>query len=467
MFRMEFRGEQSLDSVEEDDEPSTTYVRSKRGGVRSVLEQYRDRPSEPAKSPPKTFEGRVGILGAQMQQISSSIKASHRVPHLTPIITCTSNPTPIGPIQKNWVEVDLIDLGSPKAAVTLHAAEASPVAEDVIREFVKPFAESVNLTQQSSREFKDDDIFVTFLEYQPRQSSERRDTLTDGVGEVETESASFWNVEVPTLPLRSNSTRSMGSNSWSDSSDAEGSVSYGSNKDEGKGSPVARAYNRAFRKLMKKKSKPAIQEPKFAKPWEEPLLAMHEQVKLERKMQKEATIESRKLAEEARKEARKEAENSKRELLNLANPVPESALKNHKEQYNMRKGIHKLFGGTCSNSQSRREGVAADARESKLVMPRAGIFETCMSPSSTDVALAHIRSGPRLSARKDIYFATVESNQRDVEAWTMEEYMAKNSRLEEWESRDNDEEFGGIEGNRLLNQYFDDDVTNDHDSDSD
>lgn len=261
MFRMEFRGEQSLDSVEEDDEPSTTYVRSKRGGVRSVLEQYRDRPSEPAKSPPKTFEGRVGILGAQMQQISSSIKASHRVPHLTPIITCTSNPTPIGPIQKNWVEVDLIDLGSPKAAVTLHAAEASPVAEDVIRELVKPFSESVNLTQQSSREFKDDDIFVTFLEYQPRQSSERRDMLTDGVGEVETESASFWNVEVPTLPLRSNSTRSMGSNSWSDSSDAEGSVSYGSNKDEGKGSPVARAYNRAFRKLMKKKSKPAIQEP--------------------------------------------------------------------------------------------------------------------------------------------------------------------------------------------------------------
>lgn len=53
---------------------------------------------------------------------------------------------------------------------------------------------------------------------------------------------------------------------------------------------------------------------------------MHEQVKLERKMQKEATIESRKLAEEARKEARKEAENSKREvridplLLSMRNP---------------------------------------------------------------------------------------------------------------------------------------------------
>lgn len=30
------------------------------------------------------------------------------------------------------------------------------------------------------------------------------------------------------------------------------------------------------------------------------------------------------------------------QLLNLANPVPESALKNHKEQYNMRKGSKKL-----------------------------------------------------------------------------------------------------------------------------
>lgn len=33
--------------------------------------------------------------------------------------------------------------------------------------------------------------------------------------------------------------------------------------------------------------------------------------------------------------------------------------------------------------------------------------------------------------------------------------------------QENDEEFGGIEGNQLLNQYFDDDVTDNLDSDSD
>uniref|UniRef100_A0A7I4ECI0 Uncharacterized protein n=2 Tax=Physcomitrium patens TaxID=3218 RepID=A0A7I4ECI0_PHYPA len=80
--------------------------------------------------------------------------------------------------------------------------------------------------------------------------------------------------------------------------------------------------------------------------------------------------------------------------------------------------------------------------------------------------MCHIRSGPRPVARKDIHFATVESNQRDVEAWTMEQYMAKNARLEEWKSRD-DKELGGIEGHQLMNRFDDHDVTNNYDSDSD
>jgi len=47
-----------------------------------------------------------------------------------------------------------------------------------------------------------------------------------------------------------------------------------------------------------------------------------------------------------------------------------------------------------------------------VVMPRAGMFEASpgLSPSTTDAALAQIRSGPRPVAKTDLQFATVESN---------------------------------------------------------
>lgn len=109
----------------------------------------------------------------------------------------------------------------------------------------------MSLTQQPSGKRIDSDVFVTFLEYQPGRS---RDLLTDGV-----EYGSFRNVE--SLAMRSSSMRSTSSTSWSDSSDAEGSAFHGDKlhiKDEEKGSPAIRAYNRAFNKLMHKKSKPTV-----------------------------------------------------------------------------------------------------------------------------------------------------------------------------------------------------------------
>jgi len=45
----------------------------------------------------------------------------------------------------------------------------------------------------------------------------------------------------------------------------------------------------------------------------------------------------------------------------------------------------------------------------------------------------------------------------------MEEYMTRNGRVR----RRDDEEFGAIEGNNLMNQYFDDDMQPAYDSDSD
>ena len=109
----------------------------------------------------------------------------------------------------------------------------------------------MSLTHQPSGKRIDSDVFVTFLEYQPGRS---RDLLTDGV-----EYGSFRNVE--SLAMRSSSMRSTSSTSWSDSSDAEGSAFHGDKlhiKDEEKGSPAVRAYNRAFNKLMHKKSKPTV-----------------------------------------------------------------------------------------------------------------------------------------------------------------------------------------------------------------
>lgn len=371
--------------------------------------------------------------------------------HLTKVLARSLSSAAPQQIQQNWVEVDLIDFGSPEAVVE-EEEQGMMIDPEVLRELVKPFAESTKAQQPVA------DVFVSFLEYG------QRDLLT-GDGSFRNVDSSFRNVD--SLPLRSNSMRSTGSMSWSDSSDAEGTNNYYGDrvhiKDEDKGSPAARAYNRAFNKLMHKRNhkKPAVSDSKVAKPWDEPLLTGHEQAKLERKMQKAAKLEAKRQAEQAKRDA----ESQKLELLNLANPIPESALRNQKELYNMRKGLHKLFqmtGGIHSSGHSPKEG---GSRDSKL--SRGGIFETCMSPTSTDVALSHIRSGPRLGSRRDIQFQTVESNQRDVEAWTMEEYLAKNARIPECSSRKGDKEFEGIEGNQLLNRYFEDDVADNPDSDSD
>lgn len=94
-----------------------------------------------------------------------------------------------------------------------------------------------------------------------------------------------------------------------------------------------------------------------------------------------------------------------------------------------------------------------------MVIPRRAFSET---NSTRDSALAQMRSVPRRQARSELQFATVNSTQRDVPTWTMEEYVTRNARLHNW-----NEEFGGIEGNNLMNQYFDDNVNVTYDSDSD
>ncbi|KAG0553679.1 hypothetical protein M758_12G030500 [Ceratodon purpureus] len=451
MFHMEF---QSLDAVEEDDEPSRT-DRVEEGQGNSVYEQYRpNRAVESKDSPPKIYEGRVGKFGKMQRVVSSNHAVHHTVSDLPPVMgrSMSTNDS----IPRNWVEVDLIDFGKSAQEAPQGSETQAPADPVVMRELVKPFAESVKINDVPSAQNRPAIV----------------DLLSNGVPVVEAVSGSSPNAE--SLQVRTNSLRSSNSASFSDTSDAESNSFHDSTgerartKDEEKGSPATRAYNRAFNKIMHKKSKPPVQDAQtVSKPWDEPLLAAHDQAKLQRKLQKEAKLEAKRLAEEAKRDA----EIQQRELLELANPVPESAL-NNKKDHGVRKGIHKLFhihAGTHSNQNSPREGVMADVREAKLVMPRSGLFESSMmSPSTTkDITLSQIRTGPRPTARKDITFATVESNQRDVQPWTMEEYMAKNARQAEWQGRVDDEEFGGIEGNQLLNQYFNNDLDDTLDSDSD
>lgn len=244
MFRMEF---QTLNAVtEEDDEFSRSY-RNDVGRGKDVYEKFRHRTVESRGSLPRVYEGRVGKYG-KMQRTVSSKEVLHSGAHLPEVLTRSMSSAAAVP--KNWVEVDLIDFESPKAV-----EEPAVVDQEVLRELVKPFAESVNLTHQPGGKRLDTDVFVSFLDYQPGQYGQR-DLLSGGV-----DFGSFRNVE--SLPVRSNSLRSTSSMSWSDSSDAEGSNYYGDRvhiKDEDKGSPAARAYNRAFNKLMHKKSKPAVSD---------------------------------------------------------------------------------------------------------------------------------------------------------------------------------------------------------------
>ena len=319
MFRMEFQS--SLDAVEEDEEPSGT-SRNDEGRGNSVNEQDgHNRAAENIDNPPKSFGGRVGKYGLMQRVVNSNHAVLQTVTDLSPVMNrrMSSNNS----IPKNWVEPDLIDFASPKPVASETLA---PADEVVTRELVKPFAEiSVKTTEVKS------------VQNQPAI----RHLLSDGVEVPEAVSqyspgTSSWQ---PTWTSSMRSTNS--STTFSDSSDAQSSSLRDStgekvkSKDEEKvGSPAAKAYNRAFNKILYKKSKPPAQDAqKVSKPWDEPLFAAQAQAKLQRKSQKEAKAEAKKLAEEAKKDA----ELQQRELLELANPIPESTL-NVKKDHGAVKG---------------------------------------------------------------------------------------------------------------------------------
>lgn len=245
MLQMEFHST-VLDATEEDNELSRA---DRNEHEQTVCDQLKH-----GDSSPKIYEGRVGNLG-KMQGIASPSEAVHTIARPPPIVT--RNVSPNDSATKNWVEVDLIDLDSPKVEVALAREAEGYINQEVLRELVKPFAESVNLTHQPSGKCLGNDEFVTPLDRQPGHVL---DLLSIDIEVVEAVSDSSRNLA--SLQERTSSTRST----FSEPSDTQSPSFHGNAgdklnvKDEERGSSATRAYNKTLNLLMLKKNKPVVQE---------------------------------------------------------------------------------------------------------------------------------------------------------------------------------------------------------------
>lgn len=211
MFRMEFH---SLDAVEEDEDRPRAYTEPglARSGSSNVYEQFRRHST--SSSPPRIYEGRVGKFGKMQRMVSSNEAVHPTVSHLPAVtITRARSLNSETSIPKDWVEVDLINFDeSPKPAPsTTTTTTSGEQQQEVIRELVKPFAESVKLTEC------------------PQTSPVIPDLLSNGVQESPIALSSSSPVAVPVsedLRVRTDSVRSTASarseSVRSEDSDTEG-----------------------------------------------------------------------------------------------------------------------------------------------------------------------------------------------------------------------------------------------------
>jgi hypothetical protein len=196
------------------------------------------------------------------------------------------------------------------------------------------------------------------------------------------------------------------------------------------------------------------------KPWEEPLLASHQQAEVDARAVKAAEVEAKRVALQERLEAGR-LQQEMRDLANCVDLSPNPHKKNRMQRVLSKTGVtavcrflknpFRLFKGQkIHNGYAPREGVYA------VVTPRRAFSE--VAPHSH--ALAQMGSVAPRKARSEIQFSTVNSTQRDVAPWTREEYMKRNG-------RNGDEDFGGIEGINLMNRASGGMHSNNYDSDSD
>lgn len=109
MLRMEF---QTLDAINEDEDELSRTCRNDVGHGKGVHEKYRHMTLESRNNPPRVYEGRVRNHG-KMQRIASSNEVLHNEAHLPKVLKSRSVNSAATSVM-NWIEIDLIDFGSPK-----------------------------------------------------------------------------------------------------------------------------------------------------------------------------------------------------------------------------------------------------------------------------------------------------------------------------------------------------------------
>ena len=166
----------------------------------------------------------------------------------------------------DWNDVDLIDFDSDPAP-ELPVQQQVDVDADVIRELVKPFATSVDVIDgrlQRELHLMDNDVYnVRFSDPHAPVTKDVDAVVTEtmatggNMASMSDPANSRDSAALSSVPSSVSSGRSEEYQSASEDADAESSGGSWM-KDEEKGSPATRAYNRAFNTIMRRKSKAAV-----------------------------------------------------------------------------------------------------------------------------------------------------------------------------------------------------------------
>lgn len=257
MLGMEYHTQLSI--VKEEDEPfgSSRRLQQVHGGDhrKSVFEQYRER----------------NVDSDRFQRQASSNHAVQQLVLHPAALTRSLSDTPSGngPSSSSavdWNDVDLIDFDS-DVAPELPVQQQVDVDADVIRELVKPFAISVDVIDgrlQRELHLMDNDVYnVRFSDPQAPVTKDVDVVVTETMGTggnmaSMSDPANLRDSAAPSsVPSSVSSGRSEEYQSASEDADAESSGGSWM-KDEEKGSPATRAYNKAFNTIMRRKTKAAV-----------------------------------------------------------------------------------------------------------------------------------------------------------------------------------------------------------------
>lgn len=256
-FRMEFHKQLSIVKEEDESFGSSRRLQAHGGDYRkSVFEQYRERNLD---------------SGRLQRQASSNHAVQQLLLHPAALTRSLSDRSrtngPSSSSAVGWNEVDLIDFEAQSVPQLPVQQQQIDVDADVIRELVKPFATSVDVIDgrlQRELHLMDNDVYnVRFSDPLAPVSEDVAAVATETMGTggnlaAMSNPANFRDsATLSSVPSRVTSGRSEEYQSASEDADAESSGGSWM-KDEEKGSPATRAYNRAFNTIMRRDSKAAV-----------------------------------------------------------------------------------------------------------------------------------------------------------------------------------------------------------------